>query len=131
MSLSILQELRALGVDVVRDGDDLVIRPASRAPQELKQRLRDSKAQVLAALAVCPHCGGKSACSCAACTLRRTAEAVPCLQCRPAERQLWLGATRREFCFHCGGTRVCGCISCVGVCVVCGDSERARECHKQ
>ena len=47
---TILQELRALGVDVIPDGDNLVIRPASRVPPELKERLKAAKAEVLAAL---------------------------------------------------------------------------------
>jgi len=42
--LAILEELRALGVDVVADGENVVICPASKVPPELKQRLKSQKA---------------------------------------------------------------------------------------
>ena len=42
----------------------------------------------------CRHCSGTGECSCPACTLRRTEAAVPCLMCRPRQRQAWLAATR-------------------------------------
>lgn len=72
----------------------------------------------------CKHCDGKGECNCLACTLRRTEEAVPCLMCRPQERQAWLTATRPEGCWHCAG---CGeCTSCIesGTCRVCGGSTK-------
>jgi len=50
MSLAVLDELRAIGVDVVPFGDNLVIRPASKVPPELKAKLREHKAEILAAL---------------------------------------------------------------------------------
>lgn len=53
MSLSVLDELRAIGVEVAPLGDNLVIRPASKVPPELKERLRAQKSQVLQALR--PH----------------------------------------------------------------------------
>ncbi len=37
--IAILEELKALGVDVVPFGDNLVIRPASKVPPELKEQL--------------------------------------------------------------------------------------------
>jgi hypothetical protein len=136
MSLAVLDELRAIGVDVIPSGDNLVIRPASKVPPELKERLKVAKAEVLAALArptvaiqpaQCCHCEGKGECDCPACTLRRTEKPVPCLMCHPQERQAWLAATRPEGCWHCGGEGVCGCISCARgkVCRICGGSGKA------
>jgi hypothetical protein len=54
MSLAVLDELRAIGVEVVPFGDNLVIRPASKVPPELKERLKANKAEVLAALKARP-----------------------------------------------------------------------------
>jgi hypothetical protein len=130
MSLPILQELRALGVEVIPDGESLLIRPASKVPPELKERLRAAKREVLAALAPaeCRHCEGAGECDCPACTLRRTDRPVPCLMCKPEKRQIWLAATRPEGCWHCAGTGTCGCIGCerAGVCTVCGGSAKER-----
>jgi hypothetical protein len=50
MSVAVLDELRAIGVEVVPCGDNLVIRPASKVPSELKERLKTHKAEVLEAL---------------------------------------------------------------------------------
>jgi hypothetical protein len=134
MSLAVLDELRAIGVEVVPSGDNLVIRPASKVPQELKERLRAAKAEVLAVLARptveaadCKHCGAAGECSCPCCTLRRTDKAVPCLMCRPQERQAWLAATRSQECWHCGGSGKCACIGCArsGVCALCTGSGKA------
>lgn len=50
MTVSVLEELRAIGVEVVTEGENLVICPASKVPPELKQRLRAHKAEVLEAL---------------------------------------------------------------------------------
>lgn len=52
--LAILEELRALGVDVVADGENVVICPASKVPPELKQRLKSQKAEVLVVLKARP-----------------------------------------------------------------------------
>jgi len=127
--IAVLEELKALGVEVIPFGDALVIRPASKVPSELKERLRAQKADVLAALAQprCEHCGGKAECDCPACTLRRTSNAVPCLMCRPKQRQLWLAATRPGGCWHCAGSGKCGCIACdrSGVCKNCGGNGKA------
>src|SRR5271157_1078008 len=54
MSLAVLDELRAIGVEVVPSGDNLVIRPASKVPLELKERLKAVKAEVLAVLKAPP-----------------------------------------------------------------------------
>lgn len=48
--LSILKELQAIGVEVIPRGDNLVIRPASKVPPDLKERLKAAKAEVLKAL---------------------------------------------------------------------------------
>jgi hypothetical protein len=52
--LAVLEELRALGVQVIPDGGNLVICPASKVPPELKERLRAAKAEVLAVLKARP-----------------------------------------------------------------------------
>lgn len=52
--LSIIQELKALGVEISPQGNNLVIHPASKVPAELKERLREQKAEVLAVLKACP-----------------------------------------------------------------------------
>ena len=48
--LTVLEELRALGVQVIPDGGNLVICPASKVPSELKAKLREHKAEILAVL---------------------------------------------------------------------------------
>jgi hypothetical protein len=76
---------------------------------------------------VCRHCNGMGECSCPACNLRRTTDAVPCLMCHPLERQVWLAATRPEGCWHCSGSGKCKCISCDNAtCGVCGGSGKTR-----
>jgi hypothetical protein len=52
--LAVLEELQALGVDLIQDGENLVISPASKVPPELKERLRAAKAEVLAVLKARP-----------------------------------------------------------------------------
>ena len=54
MSLPVLDELTAIGVEVIPEGDNLVIRPASRVPPELKARLRAAKPEVPALLKARP-----------------------------------------------------------------------------
>jgi len=135
--LGILEEFKALGVQVIPQGNNIVIRPASIVPQDLKERLRAHKAEVLAMLkgqdtpiitAECRHCDGVGECSCPACNLRRMDRAVPCLMCRPLERRAWLAATRPEGCWHCSGSGECGCISCAdGTCGVCGGNGKPEE----
>jgi hypothetical protein len=134
--LAVLEELRFLGVQVTPEGGNLVICPASKVPPELKERLRAAKAEVLAALArptvgvqpaECRHCDGKGGCDCPACTLRRTEKPVPCLMCHPADRQVWLAATRPDTCWHCRGSGKCECIACnpKEPCRTCGGSGKA------
>jgi hypothetical protein len=48
--LAVLEELRALGVQVIPQGDNIVICPASKVPPRLKERLREQKAAILEAL---------------------------------------------------------------------------------
>lgn len=119
MTLAVLDELKAIGVEVVAVGDDLVIWPASKVPPELKERLRAAKPEILAVLAPpipaqpvepaqCAHCQGKGDCSCGACNLRRTDKAVPCSMCRRQERQVWLAATRPRECWFCEERRLHG-----------------------
>jgi sugar phosphate isomerase/epimerase len=50
MNPSVLEELKALGVEVTPQGTNLLIRPASKVPAELKERLRLQKAEVIAFL---------------------------------------------------------------------------------
>jgi virulence-associated protein VagC len=88
--LAVLDELRVLGVEVLPQGDNLVIRPASKVPPELKERLRASKAEVLAALSnpkqdpppgkPCYACGSRT-------FWRSVYGAVICWQCHPAANE--------------------------------------------
>jgi hypothetical protein len=139
MNCPLLYEFAALGVQVTAQGHDLVIRPASRVPEALKQRLKVLKAEVLAVLRSpaspekCRHCNGRGECSCPACNLRRTAASAPCLICQPDRRRFWLAASRKESCWHCNDAGRCGCFLCGnpqtgegGFCIVCGRSDRVR-----
>ena len=54
MTCELLEELKAIGVEVTPHGEDLAIRPASKVPLELKERLRAHKAEVLAVLKARP-----------------------------------------------------------------------------
>lgn len=47
MRLPVLEELKAMGVEVIPQGSNLLICPASRVPPALKERLRAAKAEVL------------------------------------------------------------------------------------
>jgi len=136
-ALEILETLRCLGITVELSGADrLRLQPASRIPPDLLPRIREAKPEILAALArptvplhsaECRHCEGKGECDCPACTLRRTQKPVPCLMCRPADRQVWLAATRPETCWHCAGSGKCGCMACnpKEPCRTCGGSGKA------
>jgi hypothetical protein len=75
----------------------------------------------------CHHCEGSGECDCPACTLRRTGKPVPCLMCRPVDRQVWLAASRPETCWHCGGRGQCSCVACnpKEPCRTCGGSGKA------
>jgi hypothetical protein len=125
MSMDVLDQLKALGVQVVPDGGDLVFRPASKVPPQLKERLKAEKAQILALLARpaeavrtadCAHCEGRGACDCPACTLRRVTVPVPCSMCKWVEHRSWLAATRPRECWHCEERRLSGepgpCANC-------------------
>lgn len=52
--MNLLDELKALGVEVSPQGNNLIIRPASKVPPELKERLRAHKSEVLAILNLRP-----------------------------------------------------------------------------
>ena len=71
MSLPVLEELKAIGVEVFPFGDNLVIRPASKVPVELKERLKAHKAEVLGALRGRPAVGTEEAHA-------ETGEAITC-----------------------------------------------------
>jgi TubC N-terminal docking domain len=62
MIVDLLAELESLGVEVIPQGDNLAIRPASKVPPELKERLRQHKAEVLATLKAHPQCPGLEKC---------------------------------------------------------------------
>jgi hypothetical protein len=49
-ALGIIEECRALGVEVLPLGENILIRPADRVPPDLKARLREHKPEILAAL---------------------------------------------------------------------------------
>jgi hypothetical protein len=136
----ILGTLQTLGVKVTPiPPDTLRLEPASKVPADLLSRIRESKAEILAALVpptlatptgepeLCQHCDGAGVCACPACTLRRTSKPTPCSMCRWEEHRLWLAATRSEGCWHCGGNGKCGCIACerMKVCGICGGSGKA------
>jgi hypothetical protein len=143
----ILTELQRRGVTATVEGKTLCLKPKHAVDANLLARLREHKPEILDALSgrpmtgdascyesqlECQHCDGHGLCNCAACTLRRTDAAVPCLMCRPDQRQIWLAASRRDSCWHCSGHRVCGCFLCVdpqtpkaGFCIVCGRSDTA------
>lgn len=50
MTCDLLEELNAIGVEVIPQGVNLAIRPASKVPPELKEQLCAHKAEVLAVL---------------------------------------------------------------------------------
>jgi hypothetical protein len=73
---TVLRELQALGVEVLAQGSNLLIRPASKVPPELEAKLRERKPEILAVLsgrfdcmeipgadlperAQCPACRGR------------------------------------------------------------------------
>ena len=61
--MTVLDELKAIGVEVIPQGDNLAIRPASKVSPELKERLRQHKAEVLAVLKAHPRCPGPDKCA--------------------------------------------------------------------
>lgn len=50
MTLDVLEEVKAIGAEVILQGDNMVIRPASRVPAELKTRLKRMKPAIVEAL---------------------------------------------------------------------------------
>jgi hypothetical protein len=113
MTCGLLQELRAIGVEVTPQGDNLAIRPASKVPPELKERLRAHKAEVLAVLKAEAGPAGAHPATCAA-------------SCYEIEPGRWLhhswdgcktipvsqpGPTVERTCWHCGGKGKWQCIA--------------------
>lgn len=88
--LAVLDELKAIGVEIFPQGENLIIRPASKVPPEMKERLRAHKAEVLAALssprrdpppnAPCYACGSRT-------FWRSIHGAVICWRCHPAANE--------------------------------------------
>jgi hypothetical protein len=108
MTLPVLEELRAIGVEVVPEGENLVICLASKVPPELKERLRAHKAEVLEALRSRPATCGPT-----------------CYEIEPGRwiHHAWLGCKTPlsletadpeppAECKHCGGTGECSCPAC-------------------
>jgi hypothetical protein len=60
-ALGIIEECRALGVEVLPMGENILIRPATKVPPELKARLREHKPEILVALRAHPAIGSKEA----------------------------------------------------------------------
>ena len=115
MSVSqILKELRDMGVEVVPQGENLVIHPASKIPPELKERLRAEKVQVLVALKMQAASAGA----------RPTTCSPPCYEIESGRwiHRSWEGCatepTPRPLvmpqaeCKHCNGTGECLCPAC-------------------
>lgn len=108
MTSQLLEELKAIGVEVIPQGTNLPIRPASKVPVELKERLKAHKAEVLEA-----QNGRPGTCS------------PSCYQIEPRKwiHHPWQGCTtsampKREYrrveaqCWHCSGAGACACITC-------------------
>lgn len=64
MTCELLEELKAIGVQVIPQGNNLVIRPASRVPPRLKERLRAHKAEVIAVLRAHPPAEASNVIAC-------------------------------------------------------------------
>ncbi len=123
MTVDLLKELKAIGVEVFPQGGNLVIRPASKVPQELKERLKAHKAEVLAVLK------GRPATCAASCYqiepgrwIHRPWDGCKTISPVPPARQV-----ERE-CWHCQGKGQCRCIACdPGPCLPCHGKGRIFE----
>jgi virulence-associated protein VagC len=126
--LPVLEELKAIGVEVIPQGENLLIRPASKVPQELKERLRSHKAEVLAALKE------QAAARPATC-------AASCYEIEPGRwiHHPWDGCqtpmpptkprqAAERACWHCQGARFCACSTCAQG-LACDSSGRCVACH--
>jgi hypothetical protein len=128
MTCPILEELKAIGVEVLPHGSDLVIRPASKVPPELKERLRAHKAEVLAILkAGAASTGARRATCSPTCYEVEPGRWVhhPRDGCRTVPQMSAARSVERE-CWHCSGGGKCRCIVCcnpltreAGECVPC------------
>lgn len=91
----LIDAVKALGVTLRADGSDIKIRPAGVLPDELKDRLREHKPELLAHLTAAATTGfpyGKKTPS------------------NPEKGQS--EAPETQICFHCAGLKNCDCIIC-------------------
>jgi TubC N-terminal docking domain len=123
MTCELLDELRAIGVEVIPQGENLAIRPASKVPPELKERLRAHKAEVLAVLKARP---ATCAASCYEIEPGRWIH-HPWDGCKTDPQAPAAKAVERE-CWHCRGKGKCSCVACdSGPCLPCGGTGRRFE----
>jgi hypothetical protein len=127
-ALELLAEVNGFGVEVRSNGSKLILDPAGKLPEELKERLREVKPELIATLRVRPETCAPS-----------------CYEIEPGRwiHHPWNGCTTRPgksdiasqvvgvmaetACQHCSGTGKCGCITCAfgmpvgqeGDCAVC------------
>jgi hypothetical protein len=112
-ALELLAEVNAFGVEIRSNGTKLILDPAGKLPEELKERLREAKPELLATLRVKP-----------------TTCAPTCYEILPNVwlHHPWNGCTTRPgksdaastvlgvvadaTCQHCGGIGKCACVTC-------------------
>jgi hypothetical protein len=128
--LQMLKELRDIGVEVVLQGENLVIQPASRVPPELKARLRAEKPRLLEVLkAEAAFAAARPATCSRSCYEIETGRWIHHSRqgCKTYPKREPRVATQVEVpCWHCHGARECRCIACrdevrdsAGECFVC------------
>ncbi len=112
---AVLEELKAIGVEVTPQGTNLVIRPASKVPAELKERLKAHKAEVLAVLKAQGVSTEARPATCAASCY----EVEPGLWihrpwdgCNTEPRPQPLKSVPQVECRHCDGAGECCCPAC-------------------
>jgi len=106
--IPVLEELKALGVEVVPFGDNLVIRPASKVPTGLKERLRAHKAEVLEVLRTCPATCGPT------CYEIEPGRWIhhPWNGCKTPVSPKTANPVPQPECKHCNGAGECRCPAC-------------------
>jgi hypothetical protein len=106
--LAVLEELRFLGVQVVADGGNLVISPASKVPMELKERLRAAKPEILEVLRSRPATCGPT------CYEIEPGRWIhhPWDGCKTPVSPKTANPIPQAGCKHCGGHGMCGCPAC-------------------
>ena len=87
-AIDIIQDLRRRGVELQAAGDRLRFRPAGAIPPDLLERLREHKAEIIAALET----------TTVRARVRGADEVVP--------------TANPEECWHCHGLRICRCALC-------------------